>query len=48
MVTGWVNVYENFLGGGIYQTKEEADKLGTSDRIACVKMIGTYEKEINE
>ena len=43
-VVRWINIYP---GGTecLHKTKEEADKHASVNRIACVKLSGTYEVE---
>lgn len=41
----WVNIYPDGEVGNNHPTKEEADKHASIDRIACVKLTGTYEVE---
>jgi hypothetical protein len=48
MVTKTVEYWMNFYGSGyrlIYSSKELADRAATPERIACVKLTGTYEVE---
>lgn len=44
----WVNVYEDGCSTKAYTSKEEANKRAYYDRIACVKLTGTYVVEEDE
>jgi hypothetical protein len=46
-VVRWANVYpyNNNVGAHNYPTKEEADSKASNERIACVRLTGTYEVE---
>ena len=42
----WVNVYEDYIGGG--KSKEEADENAGADRLACIRVpctIGQFDDE---
>lgn len=41
----WVNKYPHGLTSCYYKTREEADTRASSNRVACVEMVGTYEAE---
>ena len=42
----WLNVYPSQSGGLIYYNSESTANLNaSSDRVACVKLTGTYEVE---
>lgn len=37
--SGWINIYnKGGTSGEVYTTKEEADRAGVSERVACVKV----------
>ena len=38
MVTKWINIYHESTTGYIYDSKEEADRKMSANRIACVKV----------
>lgn len=51
MVTKTIERWENIYTNGrmcVYTTKEQADRAANLDRIACVKLTGTYEVEEEE
>ena len=41
----WVNVYHDYISC-FYETEESANYCALSDRTACVKLTGSYEREI--
>ena len=48
-INRWVNVYyiKNALSFSVcYDCKESADSMAVSDRLACVKLTGDYEIEV--
>jgi hypothetical protein len=36
--TRWVNVYQGFIGDGVYETRRQADTYGTDGRTACIEV----------
>ena len=45
---GWLNKYPHWRSDRYHATKESADMNASSDRIACIEMVGTYEIEVEE
>lgn len=46
-VEKWINRYPRY-DSSVYDSQLEADTCATSDRIACIKLTGTYEVEVDD
>lgn len=46
-VEKWINIYPNHAGG-FYSDEKNADEYAQQNRIACVKLTGEYEVEVDD
>ncbi len=47
-VERWVNIYHGDQVSGAHHSQKAADMHADSNRIACIKLKGTYEEEVEE